>query len=68
MKINQQVFDCLVRLLYDKRRKIRINACKSLSDTDSKPSTFEPRLMNSIKFLIDVVEHDLDGFARSQAE
>ncbi|MER5174319.1 MAG: M1 family metallopeptidase [Candidatus Nitrosocosmicus sp.] len=67
-KMNQQVFDCLIKLSQDKRRRIKITACSSLADTDAKTSTLEPRLIHSIKFLVDVAEHDLDGFVRSHAE
>ena len=67
-KMNQQVFDCLSKLLLDERRRIKINACNSLTNIDAKTSDLDPRLTNSIKLLKDVAEHDLDGFVRSRAE
>lgn len=67
-KMNQKVFDCLVSLLHDERQRVKMNACASLEDTDAKPSKLDLRLMLSIESLVDVAEHDLDGFVRSQSE
>jgi len=67
-KMNQKVFDCLVSLLHDERQRVKMNACASLEDTDAKPSKLDSRLMQSIESLVDVAEHDLDGFVRSQSE
>jgi aminopeptidase N len=67
-EMHSNVFDCLLKLLYDDRRRIKVNACSALIDIDAKPSTLEPRLIDSIKSLTDVAEHDLDGFVRRPAE
>ena len=67
-EMHVDVSDCLLELLYDNRRRIKVNACSALVDIDSKPSTLEPRLIDSIKSLTDVAEHDLDGFVRRPAE
>jgi aminopeptidase N len=67
-QMNQKVFDCLVNLLHDERQRVKINACTSLADADAKTSTLDSRLMLSVDSLVDVAEHDLDGFVRSQSE
>jgi aminopeptidase N len=67
-EMNKRVFDCLTKLLQDQRRRIKINACTALADIDSKMLTLDPRLVESIKALVDVAEHDLDGFVRRPAE
>jgi len=67
-EMNLNVFDYLLKLLYDDRRRIKVNACSALADIDAKPSTLDPRLIQSIKALSDVAEHDLDGFVRRPAE
>jgi aminopeptidase N len=67
-KMNQKVFDCLVNLLQDERQRVKMNACTSLADTDAKPCKLDSRLMLSVESLVDVAEHDLDGFVRSQSE
>ena len=67
-KMNQKVFDCLVSLLHDERQRVKMNACASLEDKDAKPSKLDSRLMLSVESLVDVAEHDLDGFVRSQCE
>lgn len=67
-KMNQKVFDCLVTLLQDERQRVKINACTSLADTDAKTSTLDSCLVLSVESLVDVAEHDLDGFVRSQSE
>jgi hypothetical protein len=54
--------------LRDERRRIKINAYNSLADIDANTSDLDPRLTNSIKLLMEVAEHDLDGFVRSSAE
>ncbi len=33
---NQRVFDCLKRLLKDKRQRVKVNACTALADPDAK--------------------------------
>jgi aminopeptidase N len=67
-EMNLNTFDCLLKLLYDDRRRIKVNACSALADIDAKPSTLDPRLIQSIEILSDVAKHDLDGFVRRPAE
>jgi hypothetical protein len=48
--MNQQVFDCLSKLLRDEIRRIKINAYNSLADIDANTSDLDPRLTNSINY------------------
>jgi aminopeptidase N len=67
--INQKVFDQLLKLLKDKRRKIKINACTALVDDDAKFTTkIEPKIIDAINTLINVAQYDVDGFVRRHAE
>jgi Peptidase M1 N-terminal domain/Peptidase family M1 domain len=68
IEINQKVFSCLCGLLKDKRRKIKINACKALTDKDAKPPRINCKWLEVIELLIQVAETDLDGFVRREAE
>jgi aminopeptidase N len=66
---NQKVFDQLLNLLKDKRRKIKINACISFADDEAKfTSKPDNRIYQAIDELIYVAEHDIDGFVRRRAE
>ena len=66
---NQKVFDQLLKLLKDRRRKIKINACTALADDNSKFSTtIDPKIIQVINALIDVAQYDIDGFVRRRAE
>jgi aminopeptidase N len=67
-KMNQKAFGCLVNLLQDERQRVKMNACTSLADTDAKPSKLDSRLVLSVESLVDVAEHDLDGFVRPRSE
>jgi aminopeptidase N len=67
-EMNRKVFDQLLRLLKDKRRLVKINACKALADNESKPSRPDVKLFESLEELVYVAEHDLDGFIRREAE
>ena len=66
--MNQKVFNQLLGLLKDKRRKVKINACKVFADNDAKPSRPDAKIFEAIDALIYVAEHDLDGFVRREAE
>ncbi|MGB8034760.1 MAG: M1 family aminopeptidase, partial [Nitrososphaeraceae archaeon] len=65
---NQRVFDCLKRLLKDKRQRVKINACTAFADSDAKVSEPDARVIDSINELAWVAGHDLDGFVRRPAE
>jgi aminopeptidase N len=68
-EINQKVFDQLLELLKDKRRKIKINACNALADDNAKFTTMrDPRVIQAMNALIDVAQYDIDGFVRREAE
>ena len=67
-EMNQKVLNQLLRLLKDKRRKVKINACKALADNEVKPSIPDFKIFEAIDALIYVAEHDLDGFVRREAE
>ena len=67
-EMNQKVFYQLLKLLKDKRRKIKINACKAFADEDNKPSKVNDRIFEAVEALIYLAEHDLDGFVRREAE
>ena len=67
-KMNQKVSNQLLRLLRDKRRKVKINACKAFADNDAKPSRPDAKIFEVIDALMHVAEHDLDGFVRREAE
>jgi aminopeptidase N len=67
-EMNQKVFNQLLRLLKDKRRRVKINACKALADNDAKPNRPDSKIFEAIDALIYVAEHDLDGFVRKEAE
>jgi aminopeptidase N len=67
-EMNRKVFDQLLRLLKDKRRLVKMNACKALADNESKPSRPDVKLFESLEELVYVAEHDLDGFIRREAE
>jgi aminopeptidase N len=66
--MNQKVFDQLLGLLKDKRRLVKMNACKAFADNESKPTRPDVKLFKSLEELIFVAEHDLDGFIRREAE
>jgi aminopeptidase N len=67
-EMNQKVFNHLLGLLKDKRRKVKINACKAFADNDAKPARPDTKIFEAIDALIYVAEHDLDGFIRREAE
>jgi aminopeptidase N len=67
-EMNQKVFNQLLRLLKDKRRKVKINACKAFADNDAKPNRPDSKIFEAIDALIYVAEYDLDGFVRKEAE
>ena len=67
-EMNQKVFNQLLGLLKDKRRKVKINACKAFADNDAKPARPDAKIFEAIDALIYVAEHDLDGFVRREAE
>jgi aminopeptidase N len=67
-EMNQKVFDQLLGLLKDKRRLVKMNACKAFADNESKPTRPDVKLFKSLEELIFVAEHDLDGFIRREAE
>jgi aminopeptidase N len=67
-EMNQKVFNHLLGLLKDKRRKVKINACKAFADNDAKPARPDTKVFEAIDALIYVAEHDLDGFIRREAE
>lgn len=61
---------CLIKLLKDPRRHIKVNACKAL-DNENKPTITTnslKRIYKAIDALIIVSESDLDGFVRRRAE
>ncbi|MFZ0695618.1 MAG: hypothetical protein WAM88_00605, partial [Nitrososphaeraceae archaeon] len=55
-------------LLRDKRRKVRINACKALTDSEAKLTMPDPSLLEAVDALINVAKHDLDAYVRREAE
>ena len=66
---NQKIFEQLLKLLKDKRRKIKINACTALADDHAKFGTkIDPKIFQVINALIDVAQYDIDGFVRRRAE
>jgi aminopeptidase N len=66
---NQKIFEQLLKLLKDKRRKIKINACTALADDNAKFGTkIDPKIFQVINALIDVAQYDIDGFVRRRAE
>jgi aminopeptidase N len=67
-EINRRVFNRLLELLRDKRRNVKINACKAFADHSAKPSKPDARIYETIQALIYAAEHDLDGFVRREAE
>jgi len=67
-KTNQRVFDCLKKLLKDKRQRVKINASTALADPDTKLSSLNARVIDSINEMIWVAGHDLDGFVRRATE
>ena len=67
-EMNKKVFNHLLGLLKDKRRKVKINACKAFADNDAKPARPDIKIFEAIDALIYVAEHDLDGFIRREAE
>src|SRR5215211_3272076 len=67
-EMNQKVFNHLLGLLKDKRRKVKINACKAFADNDAKPARPDTKIFEVIDALVYVAEHDLDGFIRREAE
>ena len=67
-QMNRKVFNKILELLNDSRRKVKINACKALVDRDAKPSTTDASIFEAISALIHVGEHDVDGFVRREAE
>lgn len=69
VEINQRVFNRLMDLLRDERRKIKMNACEALSDKDAKFTKFpDMRTHESIQLLVEIAKEDLDGFVRRKAE
>jgi len=48
---NQRVFDCLKRLLKDKRQRVKVNACTALADPDAQQSESNARMIDSINQL-----------------
>ena len=68
MKVNHNVFAHLIKLLTDKRRAIKINACTALADPDALGSKPDVMVIETIDALISVSEHDLDGFVRKKTE
>lgn len=64
-----KVLDKLKELLRRDRRRIRINACKALSDENAKfldvPDT---HTLDTLQALMEVARKDIDGFVRRQAE
>ena len=46
-EMNLNVFDCLLKLLYDDRRRIKVNACSALAEIDTKNPKFRHKI-NSI--------------------
>jgi aminopeptidase N len=67
-EIHRKVFHHLLVLLRDKRRKVRINACKALTDSDAKSTMPDPSLLEAVDALINVAKHDLDAYVRREAE
>jgi aminopeptidase N len=67
-EIHRKVFHHLLVLLRDKRRKVRINACKALTDSDAKSTMPDPSLLEAVDALINVAKHDLDAYVRWEAE
>lgn len=67
-EIHRKVFHHLLELLRDKRRKVRINACKALTDSDAKLPMSDPSLLEAVDTLINVAKHDLDAYVRREAE
>ena len=66
---NRAVFNRLIELLRDDRRKIKINACAALSDEEAKFDTIpDKRIYESIDELIKIARTDIDGFVRRKAE
>jgi aminopeptidase N len=68
LNMNRKVFNTLLELLKDRRRKVKIDACKALANPDAKPSLPDIKVFETIEALIHVAEHDLDGFVRTEAE
>jgi aminopeptidase N len=68
LEISQKVFSNLLQLLKDKRRRVKINACKALADPDAKQSSLDSKTFKTVEELINVAEHDLDGSVRKEAE
>ena len=67
-EIHRKVFHHLLVLLRDKRRKVRINACKALTDSEAKLTMPDPSLLEAVDALINVAKHDLDAYVRREAE
>jgi aminopeptidase N len=67
-EMNLKVSRQLLELLFDSRRKVKINACKALADPDGKPTRYNATTFETIDVLIHVAEHDVDAFVRREAE
>ena len=68
IKMNNKVFAHLIKMLTDKRREIKINACTALADPDAIGSKPDGMTIETIDALISVSEHDVDGFVRKKTE
>ena len=66
--MNNKVFAHLIKMLTDKRREIKINACPALADPDAIGSKPDGMTIETIDALISVSEHDVDGFVRKKTE
>jgi len=64
-----RVFETLLKLLMDSRRKIRMNACSALVDEDTKfRLNPDQRTFQILEALIRAAKYDMDGFVRRKAE
>jgi aminopeptidase N len=67
-KWNKDVFENIIKLLKDDRRRIKVNACTAFTDPDAKVSRPDDELLDVINKLTSVAEHDVDGWVRRAAE
>lgn len=67
-EIHRKVFHHLLVLMRVKRRKVRINACKALIDSEAKLTMPDPSLLEVVDVLINVAKYDLDAYVRREAE
>jgi hypothetical protein len=63
-KMNDDILSLLMRLLMDKRRAIKSNACSSLADPDAIGTKFDEQVSQTIDALTSVAAHDIDGLVR----